>query len=87
MTKYPRMVRVMEGHEMFGPLQVRRIDWNQDMFRMRRWWRRKRRRKLRRKQRRKKRRRRHCGLMWEGKKLCELSEAENGNRSGVEPLW
>ena len=22
----------MEGHEVFGPLQVRRIDWNQEMF-------------------------------------------------------
>ena len=26
------MVRVMEGHEVFGPLQLRRIDWNQEMF-------------------------------------------------------
>ena len=32
LTKYPRMVRVMEGHEVFGPLQVGRIDWNQEMF-------------------------------------------------------
>ena len=32
LTKYPRMVRVMEGHEVFGPLQVRRIDWSQEMF-------------------------------------------------------
>ena len=22
----------MEGHEVFGPLQVRRIDWSQEMF-------------------------------------------------------
>ena len=22
----------MEGHEVFGPLQLRRIDWNQEMF-------------------------------------------------------
>ena len=28
LTQYPRMVRVMEGLEVFGPLQVRRIDWN-----------------------------------------------------------
>ena len=26
------MIRVMEGHEVFGPLQVRRVDWNQEMF-------------------------------------------------------
>ena len=26
------MIRVMEGHEMFGPLQLRRIDWQQEMF-------------------------------------------------------
>ena len=26
------MIRVMEGHEVFGPLQLRRIDWNQEMF-------------------------------------------------------
>ena len=32
LTQYPRMVRVMEGHEVFGPLHVRRIDWNQEMF-------------------------------------------------------
>ena len=25
--------RVMEGHEVFGPLQLRRIDWQQEMFR------------------------------------------------------
>ena len=23
---------MMEGHEMFGPLQLRRIDWQQEMF-------------------------------------------------------
>ena len=32
LTEFPKMVRVMEGHEMFGPLQLRRIDWNQEMF-------------------------------------------------------
>ena len=32
LTKYPLMIRVMEGHEVFGPLQVRRVDWNQEMF-------------------------------------------------------
>ena len=32
LTEFPRMVRVMEGHEVFGPLQLRRIDWNQEMF-------------------------------------------------------
>ena len=26
------MIRVIEGHEMFGPLQLRRIDWQQEMF-------------------------------------------------------
>ena len=26
------MIRVMEGHEVFGPLQLRRIDWDQEMF-------------------------------------------------------
>ena len=26
------MIRVMEGHEVFGPLQLRRIDWRQGMF-------------------------------------------------------
>ena len=30
--QFPRMVRVMEGHEVFGPLQLRRINWNQEMF-------------------------------------------------------
>ena len=32
LTEFPKMVRVMEGHEVFGPLQLRRIDWNQEMF-------------------------------------------------------
>ena len=32
LTEYPPMIRVMEGHEMFGPLQLRRIDWQQEMF-------------------------------------------------------
>ena len=27
LTEYPTMIRVMEGHEMFGPLQPRRVDW------------------------------------------------------------
>ena len=31
-TEYPTMIRVMEGHEVFGPLQVRGVDWNQEMF-------------------------------------------------------
>ena len=26
------MIRVLEGHEVFGPLQLRRIDWQQEMF-------------------------------------------------------
>ena len=26
------MIRVMAGHEVFGPLQLRRIDCNQEMF-------------------------------------------------------
>ena len=32
LTEFPKMVRVMEGHEVFGPLQLRRIYWNQEMF-------------------------------------------------------
>ena len=32
LTEYPTMIRVMEGHETFGPLQLRRIDWQQEMF-------------------------------------------------------
>ena len=32
LTTSPRMIRVMDGHEVFGPLQVRRIDWSQEMF-------------------------------------------------------
>ena len=32
LTEFAKMVRVMEGHEVFGPLQRRRIDWNQEMF-------------------------------------------------------
>ena len=32
LTKYPMMIRVMEGHEVFGPLQLRRVDWKQEMF-------------------------------------------------------
>ena len=26
------MIRVMEWHDVFGPLQLRRIDWKQEMF-------------------------------------------------------
>ena len=26
------MTIVMDGHEVFGPLQLRRIDWRQEMF-------------------------------------------------------
>ena len=26
------MIRVMEGHEVFVPLQLKRIDWRQEMF-------------------------------------------------------
>ena len=26
------MIRVMEGHVVFGPLQLRRVDWKQEMF-------------------------------------------------------
>ena len=32
LTEFPTMLRVMEGHEVFGPLQLRRIDWWQEMF-------------------------------------------------------
>ena len=32
LTKYPMMIRVMVGHEVFGPLQLRRVDWQQEMF-------------------------------------------------------
>ena len=32
LTKFPTMIRVIEGHEVFGPLQLRRIDWRQEMF-------------------------------------------------------
>ena len=32
LTGFPTMIRVMEGHEVFGPLQLRRIDWRQEMF-------------------------------------------------------
>ena len=37
LTEFPQMVRVMEGHEVFGPLQLRRIDWNQEMFEEEEW--------------------------------------------------
>ena len=26
------MIRVMEGQEVFGPLQLRRVDWQQEIF-------------------------------------------------------
>ena len=32
MTEFPTMIRVMEGYEVFGPLQLKRIDWKQEMF-------------------------------------------------------
>ena len=32
LTKYPMIIMVMEGHKVLGPLQVRRVDWNQEMF-------------------------------------------------------
>ena len=32
LTEFPTMIRLMEGHEVFGPLQLRRIDWKQEMF-------------------------------------------------------
>ena len=32
LTEYPTMIRVIEGHEVFGSLQLRRIDWQQEMF-------------------------------------------------------
>ena len=32
LTELPTMIRVMEGHEVFGPLQLRRIDLKQEMF-------------------------------------------------------
>ena len=32
LTEFPTMIRLMEGHEVFGPLQLRLIDWKQEMF-------------------------------------------------------
>ena len=32
LTEYPTMIMVMECHEVFGPLQLRRVDWQHDMF-------------------------------------------------------
>ena len=32
LTKFPTMIRVMEGYEVFGPLQLRRFDWRQELF-------------------------------------------------------
>ena len=32
LTEFPTMIRLMEGHEVFGPLQLRRIDWMQEIF-------------------------------------------------------
>ena len=31
-TGFPTMIRVMEGYEVFGSLQLKRIDWRQEMF-------------------------------------------------------
>ena len=30
-TEFHTMIRVMEGYEVFGPLQLKRIDWKQEM--------------------------------------------------------
>ena len=32
LTEFLAMIIVMEWHEVFGPLQLRRIDWRQEMF-------------------------------------------------------
>ena len=32
MKEFQTMIRVMEGHEVFGPLQLRRIDWRHEML-------------------------------------------------------
>ena len=32
LTKYPTMIMVMDGHEVFVPLQLRRVDWKHEMF-------------------------------------------------------
>ena len=32
MTEFPTMVRVLEGYEVFVPLQLKRIDWKHEMF-------------------------------------------------------
>ena len=32
LTEVPTMVMVLEGYEVFVPLQLKRIDWKQEMF-------------------------------------------------------
>ena len=32
LKEFPSMIRVMEGYEVFGQLQRKRIDWRQEMF-------------------------------------------------------
>ena len=32
LTKFPTMVSVLEGYEAFEQLQLKRIDWKQEMF-------------------------------------------------------
>ena len=32
LKEFPTTIRVMEGYEVFGPLQRKRIDWRQEMF-------------------------------------------------------
>ena len=32
LTKFSTMVMVLEGYKTFGPLQLKRIDWKQEMF-------------------------------------------------------
>ena len=32
LTRFPIMISVMEGYKTFGPLQMKRIDWKQEMF-------------------------------------------------------
>ena len=32
LKEFPTMISVIEGYEVFGPLQLKRIDWRQEMF-------------------------------------------------------
>ena len=32
LTSFHTMIRVMEGHEVYRPLQLKRIDWRQEVF-------------------------------------------------------